>query len=88
MKAKSLRSLRPWNNTRISSRLGIEYPIIQGPLGGLSSQQLTAIPTNESETSKMTGGNNDSPNQLTISHREPNVFDRYAPLDRTSQETK
>jgi nitronate monooxygenase len=46
MKAKSLRSLRPWNNTRISSRLGIEYPIIQGPLGGLSSQQLTATVSN------------------------------------------
>lgn len=31
-----------WANTRISSKLGIRYPIIQGPLGGLSSQQLTA----------------------------------------------
>jgi hypothetical protein len=46
------------------------------------------IPTNESETSKMTGENKDSPNQLTISRREPNVFDRYAPSDRTSQEAK
>src|SRR2546423_1337128 len=31
-----------WANTRISSKLGIRYPIIQGPLGGLSSQRLTA----------------------------------------------
>jgi hypothetical protein len=46
------------------------------------------ILTNESETSKMTGENNDSQNQLTISHREHNVFDRYAPLDRMSLETK
>src|SRR5258706_4412691 len=46
MKAQSLRSLRPWNNTRIYSRLGIEYPIIQGPVGGLSSQQLTATVSN------------------------------------------
>jgi len=31
-----------WNQTRVASLLGIEYPIIQGPLGGLSSQRLTA----------------------------------------------
>jgi nitronate monooxygenase len=37
---------QPWNNTRVSSRLGIAYPIIQGPLGGLSSQQLTATVSN------------------------------------------
>jgi nitronate monooxygenase len=35
-----------WNKTRISSFLGIEYPIIQGPLGGLSSQRLTATVSN------------------------------------------
>jgi nitronate monooxygenase len=35
-----------WNKTRISSSLGIEYPIIQGPLGGLSTQRLTAIVSN------------------------------------------
>jgi len=46
MKAQSLHSLLPWNNTRISARLGIEYPIIHGPLGGLSSQQLTATVSN------------------------------------------
>ena len=33
---------RPWNQTRLSEALGIEYSIIQGPLGGFSSQKLTA----------------------------------------------
>jgi nitronate monooxygenase len=36
----------PWNKTRVSSILGIEYPIIQGPLGGLSTQRLTATVSN------------------------------------------
>src|SRR5215475_15516427 len=36
----------PWNRTRIASLLGIEYPIIQGPLGGLSTQRLTATVSN------------------------------------------
>ena len=31
-----------WNRNRLTARLGIEYPVIQGPLGGLSSQRLTA----------------------------------------------
>src|SRR5258707_14593560 len=31
-----------WNRNRLTERLGIDYPIIQGPLGGLSSQRLTA----------------------------------------------
>src|SRR5712692_8494547 len=35
-----------WANTRVSTRLGIKYPIIQGPLGGLSSQRLTAAVSN------------------------------------------
>jgi nitronate monooxygenase len=46
MKAPLLRSTQAWNNTRISTSLGIEYPLIQGPLGGLSSQQLTATVSN------------------------------------------
>lgn len=46
MKEQSLSSPPQWNNTRISSSLGIEYPIIQGPLGGLSTQQLTATVSN------------------------------------------
>jgi nitronate monooxygenase len=32
----------PWNQTRLTSILGISFPIIQGPLGGFSSQRLTA----------------------------------------------
>lgn len=35
-----------WSRTRVSAALGIEYPIIQGPLGGLSSQRLTAAVSN------------------------------------------
>jgi nitronate monooxygenase len=46
MKTPSLSSSQPWNHTRISSTLGIEYPLIQGPLGGLSSQKLAATVSN------------------------------------------
>lgn len=35
-----------WNKTRVSSLLGIQYPIIQGPLGGLSTQGLAATVSN------------------------------------------
>jgi nitronate monooxygenase len=35
-----------WNRNRLTSKLGIDYPIIQGPLGGLSSQKLTAAVSN------------------------------------------
>src|SRR5712664_1581487 len=35
-----------WNRNRLTSKLGINYPIIQGPLGGLSSQKLTAAVSN------------------------------------------
>ena len=35
-----------WNRNRLTRKLGIEYPIIQGPLGGLSSQRLTATVSN------------------------------------------
>jgi len=38
-------SLR-WNGNRLTAKLGIEYPIIQGPFGGLSSQKLTAAVSN------------------------------------------
>jgi len=31
-----------WNQTRVSKTLGTSYPIIQGALGGFSSQRLTA----------------------------------------------
>jgi nitronate monooxygenase len=40
------RSSAPWSKTRVSSALGIEYPIIQGPLGGLSTHRLTATVSN------------------------------------------
>src|ERR1700676_4256552 len=35
-----------WNENRLTAKLGIAYPIIQGPLGGLSSQRLTATVSN------------------------------------------
>src|SRR5216683_132586 len=35
-----------WNENRLTARLGIDYPVIQGPLGGLSSQRLTAAVSN------------------------------------------
>lgn len=38
--------LTSWARTALTARLGIEYPIIQGPLGGLFSQRLTAAVSN------------------------------------------
>ena len=35
-----------WNENRFTAKVGIDYPVIQGPLGGLSSQQLTAAVSN------------------------------------------
>src|SRR6201997_2115647 len=35
-----------WNRNRLTAKLGIEYPIIQGPFGGFSSQRLTAAVSN------------------------------------------
>ena len=46
MNQQSVNLSREWNKTRVSSCLGIEYPIIQGPLGGLSTQRLTATVSN------------------------------------------
>ena len=37
---------KSWTENRLTSRLGLQYPIIQGPLGGLSSQRLTADVSN------------------------------------------
>src|SRR5580692_7585035 len=37
---------RPWNRNRLTAKLGIDYPIIQGPFGGLASQRLTAAVSN------------------------------------------
>jgi NAD(P)H-dependent flavin oxidoreductase YrpB (nitropropane dioxygenase family) len=38
-----------WTENRLTSRLGLQYPIIQGPLGGLSSQRLAAAVSNYGE---------------------------------------
>src|SRR2546429_2088830 len=35
-----------WNDNRLTAKVGIDYPIVQGPLGGLSSQKLTAAVSN------------------------------------------
>jgi nitronate monooxygenase len=35
-----------WDRNRLTAKLGIDYPIIQGPLGGLSSQKLTTAVSN------------------------------------------
>ena len=35
-----------WNQNRLTAKLGIGYPVVQGPLGGLSSQRLTAAVSN------------------------------------------
>jgi nitronate monooxygenase len=35
-----------WNRNRLTEKLGINYPIIQGPFGGFSSQRLTAAVSN------------------------------------------
>jgi nitronate monooxygenase len=37
---------KSWAENRLTSRLGLQYPIIQGALGGLSSQRLTAAVSN------------------------------------------
>ena len=46
MQEQSVTRPTAWNKTRVSSTLGINYPIIQGPLGGLSTQRLTATVSN------------------------------------------
>src|SRR5512143_3601107 len=35
-----------WHRNRLTAKLGIDYPIIQGPLSGLASQRLTAAVSN------------------------------------------
>jgi nitronate monooxygenase len=37
---------KAWTENRLTSRMRLQYPIIQGPLGGLSSQRLTAAVSN------------------------------------------
>ncbi len=38
--------MNAWNRNRVTEKLGINYPIVQGPLGGLSSQKLTVAVSN------------------------------------------
>src|ERR1700726_4551966 len=38
--------LASWNRNRLTAKLGIDYPIIQGPFGGFSSQRLAAEVSN------------------------------------------
>src|SRR5205085_1144816 len=38
--------MRDWRQNLLTSQLGIDYPIIQGPLGGLASQRLVAAVSN------------------------------------------
>src|SRR5271156_1995651 len=35
-----------WSRTRFTERVGIEYPFVQGALGGLATQKLTAEVSN------------------------------------------
>ena len=35
-----------WHDTSLVSRLGIRYPIVQGPFGGFSSARLVAAVSN------------------------------------------
>jgi len=37
---------KSWSSTRVAQQLGIDYPIIQAPFGGLPSQRLTATVPN------------------------------------------
>jgi nitronate monooxygenase len=37
---------KSWNETRVASLLGIDYPIVQAPFGGFPSQRLTATVSN------------------------------------------
>src|SRR3954451_4643798 len=40
------KTIPTWVKTQVSALLGIKYPIIQGPLGGVPSQRLTAAVSN------------------------------------------
>ena len=37
---------KSWGSTRVAQQLGIDYPIIQAPFGGLRSQRMTATVSN------------------------------------------
>lgn len=46
MAEENAHPLPAWAKTRVSARLAIEYPIVQGPFGGFASQKLTAAVSN------------------------------------------
>lgn len=46
MQSKPFAKCFAWPSSRVAKQLGIKYPIIQGPLGGLSSQRLAAAVSN------------------------------------------
>jgi len=46
MNNQQIHSTQQWTDTRVSRNLGIAYPIVQGPLGGLSTPRLTAAVSN------------------------------------------
>ena len=52
-----------WDQNRLTAKLGIDYPIIQGPLSGLSSQRLTAAVSNFGELGSF-GAHGLSPKQI------------------------
>jgi nitronate monooxygenase len=68
-----------WNDTRITQRLGIDYPIIQGPFGGgPSTPELTAAVSNAGGLGSY-GAHNLSPDQIedvarSIRHRTDRPF--------------
>ena len=43
-----------WNRNRLTAKLGIDHPIIQGPFGGLSGQRLTAAVSKRTQPVKGT----------------------------------
>ena len=46
MTSETAKSTKTWNKTALTDCLGIDYPLIQGPLGGLLSQRLAALVSN------------------------------------------
>src|ERR1700734_1511651 len=53
----------PWMRTPLSAKLGIELPIIQGPLGGFSTERLAAAVSNLGGLGSY-GAHNVSPDQI------------------------
>lgn len=60
-----------WNDTAISRRLGIRYPIVQGPFGGgLSSARLVATVSNAGGLGSF-GAQGMPPNRIREAVRDP-----------------